>query len=265
MALLLPDCKLTFVCGPVASGKTHLIRTWLKNDNRHVLFDGSGEFFDDPSREQIIANPRALYERVKSNPYFYRIVYQPGIDREDDFKWVLKAMWWIDQPKLLVCDEFHEICPVEYKSAEVEMMLRFARHDKLGFLGASQRLADVHKLYTSACRMVVLFQTNELRDLDAAEGRWGCGDQLQSLRPLIHDDITGVTEQIPQCIVIEKGRAPYIYDFATESIANKGERKEYEAPDRRIRQVTNDGEGADEVIPSNNPSGDQSPIGGDPE
>ena len=223
MSLILPDCKMTFICGPVASGKTHLIKRFLATDNRHVIFDGSGEFLDEPGREQIWANPKALYERIKKNPYFYRIVFQPGIDREEDFGWVLKAMWWVDQPKLLVCDEFHEICPVEYKSPDVEMMLRFARHDKLGFIGASQRIADVNKLYTSACRMIILFQTNEARDLEAIEARWRCASTVESLRPLLHDDATGVTKQIPQCVVIEKGRKPYVYDFETKGTVGDNE------------------------------------------
>ncbi len=220
--LTLPDCKMTFVCGPVASGKTHLLKRWLATDNHHVIFDGSGEFLDDDDRQTIWASPKELYDRLKENPYYFRIVYQPGLHREEDFGWVLKAMWWIDQPKLLVCDEFHEICPVEYKSEEVEMMLRFARHDKLGFVGASQRIADVNRLYTSACRMVVLFQTNEARDLEAIEQRWRCSRMVEELRPLLHDDVSKVTTQIPQCVVILKGQKPYVYDFKTESATGTG-------------------------------------------
>ncbi len=246
--LLLPDVKMTFVCGPVASGKTYLIREWISRDNHHVIFDGTGEFLDD-EREQIWANPRALYERIKSNPYCYRIVYQPGIHREEDFAWVLKAMWWIDQPKLLICDEFHEICPVSYKTDEVEMMLRFARHDKLGFVGASQRIADVNRLYTSACRMVVLFQTNEARDLEAIEERWRCARMVQELRPLLHDEIGNVTKQIPQALIIEKGHRPYVYDFqtgkaiTTEDNEEKGGR---ESPEQLSSSGTlGDDEGSD--------------------
>ncbi len=246
--LLLPDVKMTFICGPVASGKTYLIREWISRDNHHVIFDGTGEFLDD-EREQIWASPRALYERIKSNPYCYRIVYQPGIHREEDFAWVLKAMWWIDQPKLLVCDEFHEICPVSYKTDEVEMMLRFARHDKLGFVGASQRIADVNRLYTSACRMVVLFQTNEARDLEAIEERWRCARMVQELRPLLHDEIGNVTKQIPQALIIEKGHRPYVYDFqtgraiTTEDNEEKGGR---ESPEQLSSSGTlGDDEGSD--------------------
>jgi hypothetical protein len=208
---------MTFVCGPVASGKTYLIQQWLARDNRHVVFDSTGEYMEDGNHEEIWANPRALHERIKANPYFYRIVYVPGRDREQDFQHVLNVLWWKDTPKLLVCDEVADICPVEGVSDDMEMLLRFARKDKLGFLGASQRIADVHKLYTGGCRMVVLFQTSEVRDLDAAEDRWHCGEMLENLRPLLHDDMSGVTHQVPQCVVIEKGRAPYIYDFATES------------------------------------------------
>lgn len=218
MPLLLPECKMTFVCGPVSSGKTFLIKEWLERDNRHVIFDGSGEFLDSKGREEIWANPRALWERIKANPYYYRLVYQPGLNRKEDFGYVLNCLWWLDTPKLLVCDEFHEICPLESTTAEVERMLRFARHDKLGFVGASQRIADVHKLFTAGCRMVVLFWTQELRDLEAIQGRWACANMVSNLRPLLHDDVSGETKQVPQAVVCLKGQAPFIYDFATDSV-----------------------------------------------
>lgn len=217
--LLLPDCKMSFVCGPVASGKTHLIKKWLEADNRHVIFDGTGEFLDDPGRETIWANPLSLNQRLKANPYYYRVVYQPGRNRAEDFSHVLNVLWWMNTPKLLVCDEFHEICPVDSLNEDVETMLRFARHDKLGFLGASQRIADVHKLFTAGCRMVVLFNTQEARDLEAIEARWRCARMVENLRPLLHDDATGETKQVLQCVVVEKGKRPYIYDFQTKSAA----------------------------------------------
>lgn len=214
--LALPDCKMTFVCGPVASGKTHLLKRWIATDNRHVVFDSTGEYMDDGAHEQIWCQPRALYQRVKTNPYYYRLVYVPGRNRQTDFAHVLNVLWWVDQPKLLVCDEVADICPVDQLDENIEMLLRFARKDKMGFLTASQRIADVHKLFTGGCRMVVLFQTHEARDLDAIDARWRCAAMVEELRPLLHDDVTNVTHQIPQCVVIEKGQKPYVYDFASE-------------------------------------------------
>lgn len=238
MPLLLPDCKMTFVCGPVASGKTHLLKRWIKPDNRHVIFDSTGEYMEDRTREEIWANPRAVYDRVKKNPYFFRIVYVPGRDRQDDFGHVLNALWWMSTPKLLVCDEVADICPVDSLESNIEMLLRFARKDKMGFLTASQRIADVHKLFTGGCRMVVLFQTHEARDLIAIDQRWGCASEVENLRPLLYDDVAGITQQVPQCVVIEKGKKPYVYDFAKDAIAGSvrqdssdGEREEHAAPE----------------------------------
>jgi hypothetical protein len=217
--LTLPDCKMTFVCGPVASGKTHLIKTWVASDNRHVIFDSTGEYIDSQHRE-VWASPKQLNDAIDENHYLFRVVYVPGLNREEDFEHVLNILWWKPVSKLLVCDEVADICPVSGTTDSMEMLLRFARKNKLGFLAASQRIADVSKLFTSGCRMVVLFQTNEARDLEAIESRWRCGNLVENLRPLLYNDNTEVTEQIPQAVIIEKGKKPYVYDFATQSIAS---------------------------------------------
>jgi hypothetical protein len=235
--LLLPECKMTFVCGPVASGKTHLLKRWTANDNRHVIFDSTGEYMDDQNHEEIWANPRALWERVRNNPYYFRIVYVPGRDRNADFAHVLNALWWRNTPKLLVCDEVADLCSVDYVDEDVERILRFARKDKMGFLTASQRIADVSKLFTGGCRMVVLFQTHEARDLDAIEDRWRCASEVERLRPLLYDDMTNTTHQIPQCVVCEKGKAPYVYDFATEN-AVPSIAEDEDSPQRETEEVS---------------------------
>lgn len=237
--LALPKCQMVAVFGPVASGKTFLLKTWIMAENRVVVFDGTGEMVGLAGAEEIFASPKQLYDRIKRNPYFYRIAYEPGLDRAEDFGHVLRAMWFIDQPKLLICDEFHEIAPVTGVDQNVEMLLRFARHDKLGFVGASQRIADVSKLFTSACRMTVLFRTQEARDLDAIDDRWGCAAMVEDLHPLLHDDSTGVTAQIPQAVVLMRGQAPKVYDFATQTFTGAAPEPEPEVtPDTQPKPET---------------------------
>ena len=217
----------------MASGKTFLVKQWLKEQNRVCIFDKTGEFLDDATFSKVFANPQQLALMLKQTPYYFRIAYEPGINVEYDFSWVLKALWLTPSDKLLVVDEFHELCPVNATSDEVKMMLRFARHDKLGFIGVSQRIADVHKLFTSSCRMVVLFNTREARDLDAIANRWGaeCSDMVNNLRPLLHDDATGVTHQVPQCVVIELGQQPRIFDFAKDAYFSETKEPELDNPD----------------------------------
>lgn len=215
----LGQCEITGVFGPMASGKTFLIALWLRLQNRFVRFDATGETVDDAEVEHIWMSPKALHARLAENPYYFRISYHPGPQLEEDFEWCLKCLWRVDQYKLLVVDEFHEVCSVSETPVYVRTCLRYARHAHLGLIGASQRIADVHKLFTAGCRLVVLFWTQEARDIEAIRARWGsdCAEAVANLRPLLHNDETGVTKQVPQCVVIPRGEKFKIYDFQTDS------------------------------------------------
>jgi hypothetical protein len=214
----LGQCEITSVFGPMASGKTYLIeKIWLPTQNRYVRFDATGESMEDPEVEHIWKSPRQLYDRLTANPYYFRIAYHPGTNIQEDFYWVVRCLWRLDAYKLLVCDEFHEVCNVNQTPLFVQSMMRYARHDHLAVIGASQRIADVHKLFTSGSRKVVIFYSQEARDLLAVRERWGAEAEkkVARLRPLLYDDRSKNVRQVPQCLVIEKGSPPKIYDFAT--------------------------------------------------
>lgn len=217
----LGPCEIVGVFGPVCSGKTYLIDCWLKDQNRYVRFDSTGETIDREGTEHIWHSPRQLHDRLlcdAKRQHYFRIAYHPGRNLEQDFDECLSVCWRAPVYKLLVVDEFHEVCSVNETPKNVQTMLRYARHDHLALIGASQRIADVSKLFTSGCRMVVLYWTQEARDLIAIQDRWGkrTAEAVRNLRPLIYNDETKVTKQIPQCVVCTKSAAPYIYDFQTE-------------------------------------------------
>lgn len=216
----LGECEITAVIGPMASGKTYLIEhEWLPTQNRYVRFDATGESMDDPTIEHIFGNPRQLYERLRENPFYFKIAYHPGTDIVEDFYYVVKCLWRLDQYKVIVCDEFHEVCSVSDTPKFVQTMMRYARHNHLSVIGASQRLADVHKLFTSGARKVIIFWTQEARDLIAVRDRWGAEaeEMVANLRPLIYLDSSKTVKQVPQCLVIEKGSPPRVYDFQTKN------------------------------------------------
>lgn len=225
----LGPCEIVSAFGPVASGKTYLINEWLKTQNRYVRFDVTGETIDSPGVEHIWHSPAELYDRLtdEKRMHFFRIAYHPGNDLEGDFYECLRVLWRSPVHKLLVCDEIHEICPVNETPDYVRTMLRYARHNHLAIIGASQRIADVSKLFTSCCRMVVLYWTQEARDVSAIQDRWGSqtAEAVRNLRPLIFDDVSKQVRQIPQCVVCTKMRPPYIYDFKTDSEISIGEQE----------------------------------------
>jgi hypothetical protein len=208
-----PEGQTVGIFGPVASGKTHLIKTWLRTQNRFVAFDYSGEFLDD--YETISQSPGSLLRRLQANRYYFQIAYVPGRDVETDFEWVLWSLWHQPVKKLLCCDEIHRICPNNGTGIEgpMEILLRFARHASVSMIGASQRVQDVHTLFRSACRTVILFWTEENNSLNAIDDTWGCGELVRSLRPLIYDDINKITKQFPQAVLCQKGKRPEVIEL----------------------------------------------------
>ena len=239
----LGECEITGLFGPMASGKTFLLNQWLQNQNRYIRFDATGESCDDPGIEHIWANPKALWARLKENPYYFRLAYHPGSDIQFDFELALQCISRIDCPKLLVCDEFHEVCSVNETPRFVQTAMRYARHALLGIVGASQRLADVHKLFTAGCRRVILFHSSEARDIVAIRDRWGsdCAELVQNLRPLKFDDASKTTLQIPQCVVVARGEKPQVYDFQTNTFT-MGMRSGSEVPEGSLQRETDSSE-----------------------
>jgi len=209
-----------FVCGPVCSGKTNLLNVWLRESNRFLRFDYTGETGDDPEIEHF-KQPRPLLERLEKNPYYFRLSYHPGKNVMEHYRWCQRAIWMIDTPRVLAMDEYHRVCPQSTKmDEEVEYAVRMARHNQLSIIGLSQRPQDVHKLFVDSCRRCIIYRSQEGNFLDACANHWGddVAEAVERLRPLVHNDVTKVTKQIPQCVVVTRdGEPAKIYDFKTDS------------------------------------------------
>lgn len=210
------DGELTFLCGPVASGKTYLAKQWYATQKRVVVFDTSAEYDDLPG-EHVWQSPRkfaGLMEQADESGEEYHIVYHPGSDANLGFEWVIRAMWQPLEPRVLIVEEVHEFMNPSYEHEHMRIVSKYARKRNLGFVGISQRIADTHRNFTSACRRTILFYTQEARDLDAIAERWGEGaaDSVRALRPLVYRDGAGSVEQTPQALMIERGQAPMVID-----------------------------------------------------
>ena len=210
------DGELTFLCGPVASGKTYLARKWYESQERAIMFDTSAELDDLPG-EHFWSTPRKFAERIElseTQNEGYHLVYHPGTDASMGFEWVVRAIWQPLEPRLLICEEVHEFMSPTFEHEHMRIVSKYARKRNLGFVGVSQRIADTHRNFTSACRRTILFYTQEARDIDAIVDRWGidAGNQVSALRPLIYRDGSGTVEQTPQALLIERGQAPVVIE-----------------------------------------------------
>lgn len=221
----LPEANTVLVFGPVASGKSFLLQQWLSGLERTLTIDTTAECMDD-SFSHIWGSPKELLTKLKENPFYYRIAYHPSSRNfENDFKWCVEGIWLsgkeengklIPMSRWLFVDEVHEVCSNHSVLESMDLTIRYARHNLLGFVGATHKFSDVNKLMTGNARMIVLFHTMEPVDLDAIRKRLGehVEKQVKELRPLIYDDTTKVVEQEPECLVWVRGRGePVIYSL----------------------------------------------------
>jgi len=210
---LIPDLipgQVVFVGGPVASGKTYLLQRWFERMTHALLFDTAGDHIELPA-EHIWGSPRALAERLGQDEAKdgYKIVYHPSASVEEGFDWSMSALWQRPEPRWFVIEEIHELMNPYTQHPKMRVLNKYARKaGSLGVIGSTQRLADVHKDFTSAARMSILFHSEESNDLRAISDRWGSDveDAVRALRPLQYRDAEGAVDQTPQAVVARRGQ-----------------------------------------------------------
>lgn len=207
------DAETVSVIGPVASGKSWLMKQWLaKIEKRFVVFDPTGEYDDIPG-EHFWGTPKAYAIYMKQNPHDFRAIYHPQ-DTEEGFTTVASGIWQMSgsESKWLFIEEIHELISPWAKHEKMRILMKYARKRLIGMIGSTQRIADLHKDYTSASRTTVIFHTMETRDLQAIGGRWGneARSAVENLRPLLYDDQSQLTSQTPEALVIRRGESPKV-------------------------------------------------------
>lgn len=217
----LQDATLVSVFGPVASGKTYLLKQWARQMERVVVFDPTMEWADMPGFEAFPfwipeKGPKAFAARMaeaeeKNEPY--RFVVLPS-QVEEAFTWAVNSVWQMSEPRWLVIEEVHLLMSPMYVHESMDRINRFARKRLLGVIGSSQRIADVHKDFTSASRMSVLFHTTEPRDLDAIADRYGddARTSVSEMRSLHYEDSSATVTQTPQALVYKRGAGTEVID-----------------------------------------------------
>jgi hypothetical protein len=235
----IPECITVFIAGPVASGKTFLIKQLVRRMERSLILDAGADYLE-PDYEHIWSSPRQLAQRIESNPYYYRIAYHPNAEFfDEEFRWCFASIWSTQQLRWFIIEEAHKVCQNGAMNPSAETILRFSRHNFLGVIASSQRIADVDKLLTGGARMVILFSTPEIRDIEAAGQRWGSdvADALEKLRPCIYNDATTECEQHPECLVYMKGHGFRVFSLGSKIKAG-GDEEIWESnlPEQQERQ-----------------------------
>lgn len=213
----LPDCNNVLVVAPVSSGKSWLLKQWINSLQRSLFIDITAESLDGAYSHHVWHSPKHLGEILEENPFYYRIAYHPSSRNFLlDFQWAVDLMWTttgngLSLSRWLIIDEIHELEMTE----PMDRIVRYARHDLLGFIGATQKFSDVSTLTRDNTRMFVLFHNQDDIELKAIRGKFGkVGEEkVRNLRPLIYDEANKKVIQTPQCLVWNRGYGLSVYDL----------------------------------------------------
>lgn len=228
----LPECNNVLIFGPVSSGKTWLLDQWINSMERSVVIDTTAAFMDARFCH-IWHSPRAYLLTLAQNPYSYRISYHPASRNfYEDFRWCVEGIWLSAKrtaettsplPRWLIVDEVHEVCGINNVTHEMDTVIRYARHNLLGFIGTTQRISDVDRSLTQSARVVVLFHTTEGVDLEAIRKRYGkeVEEAVRNLRPCIYDEVNKIVKQEPQCLVYMRGQGFTIYELGDKKLTQE--------------------------------------------
>lgn len=217
----LPECNNVLIVAPVSSGKSWLMQRWINSMERSLMIDVTAES-TEPSFTHVWANPKQLYQLLRQNPFYYRIAYHPSSRAFfQDFDWCVKLLWLSETPdkkplpRWLLVDEIHEVCSSSSITESMDLIIRYARHVLIGFIGATQKFSDTNALMRDNARMMVFFQNTDGIECDAIRKKFGKEVELQvrNLRPLILDEVTKQPIQEPQCLVWLRGQGVKVYDL----------------------------------------------------
>ena len=230
----IPGCETVLLLGPVSSGKTWLAKQWLATapivSERSVTLDTAAQFMDAEYFHSW-GNPKEVAERLKENPYYYRCVYHPAGDALfSEFQWLTYAIWAVDNPRFFIIEECHEFASINVTHPQMKMMLRYSRHrDRLGLICTSQRAAEISTSLTDACRMAIIFKTDQTQNMEAICRRFAPIkiEDIESLRPCIYNDVKKICYQHPQVIVWMRGQGFKVYNLG-DKIATSEEIGEWQ-------------------------------------
>lgn len=182
--------------GKRGSGKTTLIREWIKEAKKPVvIIDVLGNFDPCPDEIQNEKNPNPenwifcenaidAIEELKayvSNPKEHEgiIVVQDGdIDRCTDF--MSSALWKV-QGGTLVLDEADAIRIADAPC--FNELIRYGRNKGIDLITGCRRPAELDKNITAGADVIYCFTTHEIRDIDYFRSKFG--DDFAEMLPTL--------------------------------------------------------------------------------
>lgn len=159
----------TLIIGKTGSGKTCKALALVEPCSRLVIFDTNGHDYCQGVVLYAIADLKRYWRRVyKGN---FRIIYRPENELQE-FQEVAELVYGCGNVTFIV-EEADTFCQPQRISPAVWRVLKRGRHRDLRVIFVTQRPVGIDRTVTSQATSIIVFRTEEPRDLDYLEDRLG--------------------------------------------------------------------------------------------
>jgi ABC-type dipeptide/oligopeptide/nickel transport system ATPase component len=156
------DKKITLAIGKSGSGKSYLVHKLIQGKRRLIIFDTMAEYTEGV----VFDDKRKFLEYWKHCARkSFRLIYQPLDDPEEEIDDIAELVYHLGNVTFVI-EEVTAYTRPNQISRQLAHCIQRGRHKNIELIGTTQRPYGLHRLLTSQCRDIYVFNTNEPRDRD---------------------------------------------------------------------------------------------------
>lgn len=165
------DKKIAIAIGKSGSGKSFLVRQLIRPKRRLIVFDTMAEYTDGV----VFTDRRAMLEFWRKHARGdFRIIYQPEFNPAREIDEIAELVYLCGHV-CFVIEEVTAYTNPNYISDQLAHCIQRGRHKDIEIVATTQRPYGLHRLLTSQCRDIYVFNTNEPRDVAYLRDLLGAG------------------------------------------------------------------------------------------
>lgn len=152
--------KVFLILGKRGSGKSFLVKQYVKTFDRYLVFDTLGEYTEGI----IFTDIGELHEFWGKNlDKKFKLIYQP-LQPEEEFPAICNMAWACENLVFIVeeVDRFSDSFHLSYEFANI---VQRGRHRNITLIAISQRPYRVNRTLSSQVKELYTFQQSEPRDI----------------------------------------------------------------------------------------------------
>ena len=206
------------ILGKSGSGKSSLAKALVRSIPRVLIFDPLDEYGAPHAIRD--ASPKELYAYIKTRRRFC-VSYVPGKDLEREFEFTCWIAYVVGN-LTFVADELDQCCTSAWSGPRFGKLLRRGRHQGVGLVSISRRPTEIPKDVTANSYRMIVFKSDENRDLVYYRQRFGAHAAMIPQLPVLTGLEWSDAAEERRLVVVDPARKTVAYRPVGSHLAASG-------------------------------------------